>query len=540
MMSKGEKTPHVVIAAAKDDARFKAVEVRKQDNAIEVLWTKSLPADGQTWTAFAAVCGIPAGRDGHDKTPRRHPASVVGLDSTAVAFYRVTAPAVEPQEMASIVRMQAESLLPLPSDQIEVAWRTTPSTNGNVEITIAAARREFLQKFAGGVRDFRPGNIVLSCEGTARAWQSLFSEGQRQSSNGTDRAGEPRALLVSIGAENTQVCMVRDGLVTQAAVLGMGMADLEDYGWKGGSGAPQTQNSAFGDPNVKAEGLGEGSAISAEDHRQAALDDATLRNPQSVERFAQDMRTVLGSFGWDESTPWPLLVLSDGGDAMSRIVESLNAAGLPAKVSVPDARKLRLPPDFKTQDIYEYRTPLGLSLIALEKPSGTLNLFERIAEQEEQEKATTAWRSVILAGAAAAAVLIALIATVYLTDVAGAQRWAELVARPDFEAARQHQALLKTVARHRPDMLELLTTINAGKNDGIVLDSLHFKKGQAVTIAGQAGNTEQMWAFEKNLRAQKDLANVAIVNPTQDSKTKKIKFTITFSYKGFSRKDAVL
>jgi hypothetical protein len=30
------------------------------------------------------------------------------------------------------------------------------------------------------------------------------------------------------------------------------------------------------------------------------------------------------------------------------------------------------------------------------------------------------------------------------------------------------------------------------------------------------------------------------MNPTQDSKTKKIKVTITFGYKSFSRKDAVL
>jgi hypothetical protein len=514
MMSKGEKIPHVVIAAARDDARFKAVEVRKQDGMFEVLWAKSLPAAEQTWTAFAAACGFPTGREGRDKLPRRHVASVVGLDSTGVAFYRVTAPAVEPHEMASIVRMQTESLLPLPPDQIEVAWRSLPGTNGNVEISIAAARREYLQKFSGSVRDFRPGHILLSCEGIAKAWQHLFSE--RQS----------RALLVSITTENTQVCAVQNGLVTQAAVLATGMAELENCGLPGGS--------------VKAEGLGDGSTASAGDHRQAALDDTTLRNPKLVEQFAQDMRTVLGSFGWDESMNWPILVLSDGGTTVGRIVELLNATGLPVKASVPEPRNLKLPAGVKVEDIYTYRTPLGLSLIALERPSGTLNLFERIAEQEEQEKLTSAWRSVILAGAVAAAVLIALLATVYLTDVAAARRWTELVNRPEFEAARQHQALLKTVARYRPDMLELLSTISAGKNDGIVLDTLHFKKGQAVTITGQAGTTEQMWAYEKGLREQKDLVNVTIMNPTQDSKTKKVKFTITFGYKTFSRKDAAL
>ena len=141
---------------------------------------------------------------------------MVGLDSTGVAFYRVTAPAVEQQEMASIVRMQAESLLPLPPDQIEVAWRTTPATNGNVDITIAAARREYLHKFAGSVHGFHPGHIVLSCEGTARAWYSLFSDRQ------------PEAVVVSLGAENAQVFLVQDGQVAQAAVLGTGTAELQE------------------------------------------------------------------------------------------------------------------------------------------------------------------------------------------------------------------------------------------------------------------------------------------------------------------------
>lgn len=510
MMSKGEKIPHVVIAAAKDDARFKAVEVRRLDGVFEVLWAKSLPAADQTWTGFAAACGFPTGREGRDRSPRRHVASVVGLDSTGVAFYRVTAPAVEPQEMASIVRMQTESLLPLPADQIEVAWRSLPGTNGNVEISIAAARREYLQKFSGTVHDFRPGRIMLACEGMAKAWQHLFSERQ------------PRALLISISVENTQVCAVQNGMVTQAAVLATGMADLENGGVPGGS--------------VKAEG----SAASAGDQGEDALHDATLRHPKLMEQFVQDVRTVLASFGWDESMNWPLLVLSDGGPAVGRIMESLQAAGLPVKASVPEPRNLKLPAGVKVEDIYDYRTPLGLSLIALEKPAGALNLFERIAEQEEQEKLVSAWRSVILAGAVAVGVLIALLVTVYLTDVAAARRWTEVVNRPEFEAARRHQALLKTVARYRPDMLELLATISAGKSDGIVLDTLHFKKGQTVTITGQAGNIDQMWAYEKSLREQKDLANVTIMNPTQDSKTKKIKFTITFGYKSFSKKDAVL
>ena len=383
--------------------------------------------------------------------------------------------------------MQAESLLPLPPDQIEVAWRTMPATNGNVDITIAAARREYLQKFAGSVRDFGPGHILLSCEGTAKAWQSLFSDRDQD------------AVLVSItGGEHPGLPGPETASYPQAAVLGTGLAELEERDGKGG--------------RVEAEGLDAGSTIAVGDHSPATLDEAALRHSQSLEWFAQDLKAALAAFGWNESTPWPVLVLSDGGAAMSRVVEALNAAGVPAKVSMPEARNLRLPSGGTTQDIYDYRTALGLSLLALEKPPAALNLFERIAAQEEQEKMTSAWRSVLVAGAVAAAALIALLVTVYLTDVAGAQRWAALVARPDFEAARQHQALLKTVARYRADMLELLTCISAGKNEGIMLDSLHFKKGQTVMIVGQAGSTEQMWAFEKNLRAQKEISGVAIAN----------------------------
>ena len=494
-MSKGDRTSHAVLAAARDDARFKAVEVRKHDKVTEVLWTKSLPADTKSWGDFATECGFAASPDGHDRAHRRHAASVVGLDPTGVAFYRIRTPAVAEEEMAAIVRMQAESLLPLPPEQIEVAWRTSPSTNGDVDITIAAARREYLHKFAGSVRRFRPREILLSCEGMARAWQNLFSDGERQ------------ALLVSIGAENTQVCLVRSGQVTHAAVLGTGVADLGERG---------LHEAQMADPPSE------------------------IHNPQSAERFAQDLRAVLTSFGWDESSDWPMLVLSDGGETMERIVQSLNLAGLPAKASLPSVQSLKAPSGFGTQEIYDYRVPLGLALIGLEQPAETLNLFEGIAADEELQKTASAWRSVLLAGAVAFVALVALILTVYFTDVASAKRWNTLVATPEFEAARQHQALLKTVARHRPDMLQLLADISAGENDGIVLDSLHFKKGQTATIAGRAGNMEQMWKYQTGLIDHKNIDNVEITNAARDSKTKKIKFTMVFEYRNFSRKEAAL
>lgn len=478
-MSKGTKIPHLVIAAAKDDTAFKAVALRKQDGSVELLWSKCMPADGRTWDDFAAHCGLTADSGSHAQ------AAIVGLDSTAVAFYRISTPNVGREEMAAIVRMQAESLLPLPQDQIEVAWRGTPPRNGAVDVTMAAARRDYLRRFADDVRALDPQTIVPACEGTVRAWHELFTERERQ------------ALVLSIGAQSTQINMVSDGLVAHAAVLDTGMKDL----------AP------------------------------AVLGPAASGEPAAVmERFAQDIRAVLDSFALKEAAPWPMLVLSDGSDAIGRVVASLNAAGLDARMSLPQAESLRAPSEFGVRDIYEYRVPLGLALMRLDMPARGLDLFQRIVEAKEQEKVKSAWYSTALAAALAAAMLVVLIAAAYLVDAATAERLTALVSQDTFEQARQRQTLLKTVARHRPDMLGLLTELSAGENSGVVLDDFHFKKGQLAVVAGQADNMEQMWKYQASLLSQKNIKKVDISNAAQDSKTKKIKFTMVFHYKSFTRK----
>jgi len=351
-----------------------------------------------------------------------------------------------------------------------------------MDVTIAAARREHLHKFAAAVKDFRPRHILLSCEGMAKAWQSLFSNREAQ------------ALLLSIGEDSAQVCLVQNGQVSRAGVLDMGMAALS------------SASAAVG----------------------------------VMDRFLHELQIMLTSFGWDGTGPWPVVVLSDGGEAITRLVEQLNAAQIPAKAAVADTRTMRLPADFGAAQAYEYRTPLGLALIALDRSSGTLNLFDRVLREQEEEKAASAWRSVALAGVAAAVMLMGLLATVYFTDLTSAKRWDAMAKQPEFQASLQHQSLVKTVARNRPDLLELLTLINAGQNDGIVLDAFQFKKGQAVAVTGQADNMEQMWKFQANLRAQKDLKNAEIMNAAPDSKTKKIKFTIAFQYKEFTKKEAAL
>jgi len=258
------------------------------------------------------------------------------------------------------------------------------------------------------------------------------------------------------------------------------------------------------------------------------------------ERFAQDMRTVLDSFGWDASNHWPVIVLSDGAEAIEQIVGALDRAGLPAKAVLPKPASLQMPAGLETRDLYDYRTCLGLGLIGLEAPSETLDLFEWISAADERREVKSARRSAKVAGIVAVAMLIVLLVVWRSVDVAMAARLDRQVADPNFQAFTDRQALLKTVARQRPDVLQLLTDINAGPSDGIVLDTLHFKKGQTVTIAGRADKMEQMWKFQTGLMDQKGIEDVEITNQTADAKTKKIRFAMTFHYKGYTKKEAAL
>jgi hypothetical protein len=486
-MNRSPKTPRSVIAGVKEDTQFKAVEMRALDGAVELVWAKSMSGD-RSWSDLAAECGLAVAADTRGKTLRKDVVSVIGLDSTAVAFYRISAPAVGEEETASIVRMQAESLLPLSPDQIEVAWRTMPSTDGQVDVTIAAARKDQLRRFIENTRDFHPRNILLSCEGMAQAWQNLF----------TDQ--EPQATIISIGERDTQICLVQMHHVVHAAVLDIGMGDLVQAG--GHAGQADTS--------------------------------------EEVERFAQDIRTILDSFGWEASTVWPILVLSDGGKATDAVVASLNASGLPARTSLPSTQDIKLPRNFEAHDIYQYRTALGLALLAMKEPSESLDLFGGIVEDQAQTQAKRARYSVILAGIVAAVMLAAFVATSYVVDRGRDRHYTSLLKQTDLDQARQRQSLLKTVAQHRADLLQLLTDISSGENSGIILDSFHFKKGQVVTLIGQTDNVEQLWKYQQNLRGRKGLKEVEISSANQDAKTKKIKFTITFQYKDFGKKTAVL
>ena len=96
-MTRSARTANTIIAAVKDDSHYRAVAIRGREGEIEILWARSQLAGEGSWATFAADCGLTG-----EKTVDRHTNRIVGLDSTAVAFYRLQAPAVGSEETAAI------------------------------------------------------------------------------------------------------------------------------------------------------------------------------------------------------------------------------------------------------------------------------------------------------------------------------------------------------------------------------------------------------------------------------------------------------
>ena len=144
--------------------------------------------------------------------------TVGGFDSGRAAFYRIEVPAVKSEQMDSLVRMQAESLLPLPIEQMEVAWRSRRSEGGKAEVTIAAARLLQLERYRREMERFGPQRIYLSGEAVVKVWRELYG------------GGEAKAAVVYVGPQNTHICLSAEGRLIQAVSSDIGWAELMEEG----------------------------------------------------------------------------------------------------------------------------------------------------------------------------------------------------------------------------------------------------------------------------------------------------------------------
>jgi hypothetical protein len=470
-----------IVAIVKDDNKLKGIELQNQDGSLEILWTRKSESTDAKWSDFAAECGLSVEPVAPETDTDRM--VVVGFNSAGTIFHRTTVPDVGDKEIESIIKLQAETRLPLSPDQMEMAWRADQLQDGQVGVVMAVARREQLQKFVGDVRSFEPAKILLSCEGIVKVWGAFFS------------GNEEAAVVLSTGAHDTQVCLVEDGQLSNAVVLDIGVNDFST--------------------------------------------DGTVEQNETTERFAQDMGSVLELFGCSNQPELPVFVLSDGSATYVSMVSSLRLAGLNARVALPDVDGLMAKSELSVEDIYEYRVPIGLALMAFDETTDELNIFKHLYNPSEK-KVKKHWLQSPKVTCVIASVMLVLLAIVtFAVDVTGPKaiekRLEASVSDVDMNELVKRQQLIKTVARERPDLLDLLKLINESGERGITLTNLYFKKGQPVSISGQATSNDQLSRFEKNLQDNKGIEKVNY-SANMNAKSRRITFTMTFHYKNFTKK----
>jgi len=471
-----------IVAIVAEETGLKAVELARRGRCLAVRWARSSDGLQRDLGRFAEQCGFAASAASGTKK-RSGKVSVAGFNSSRVIFYRLDMPAVKSQELGSMIRLQAESRLPLAADQMELAWRTGDVRDGEVSVTIAAAKRDGMEAFVGNVRGFEPSRIMLNCEGIVKAWRMFFS------------GGDETAVIVSLGRRSAELCLSQRGVLANAVSLDIGTDEL-----------------CGGDP--------------AEQMR-------------ARERFVQDLRSVLELFGYSDVGDVPVFVLSDGGSAIGEIATCLASAGLNAAAAVPDMDMVTSDSEFGLEDVYEYRIPMGLGSIALDGAAETLDVFAGVYEPAGKKAGRRWYRSLKVTGTIAMVILMLLAGVHIAADVVSEKRLAKLQGTPEFQELIVRQRLIREVARQRPDLLELVKKINSIEGDGTMLHGIEFVRGRPVTIKGQSDNYENVFKFEENFLAVKGIEKSdSPMNMKKEQKGDKYTFTMSFNYKSFTKKSS--
>lgn len=291
---------------------LRAVMLKKSYDSYRLVWKKTAGAD-ENFGSFAnrVFAPQPCGSECDTAT-----ANVIGMDTSNVAFYRIEIPPVKEKQVASIINMQAETLLPLPLEQMSIAWNMDSLRDGKHPVMIAAAKSDQLQSFVAELEDSQPSQILLNCQGTAKAFTELF---------GSD---EKEFVIVNICPAITEVILIRDGSFAHAVTLDMGSRDFDAE-----------------EQHYTGDGL-----------------------------FIHDIRDALEVFGCAADTRTYVVSESDG--ANGELILHMRSEGIMAECAVLSGD--RLGSDISSAQICQYLAAIGLGMLVIDGDDDSLNLFEDI------------------------------------------------------------------------------------------------------------------------------------------------------------------
>jgi len=476
-----------VIAAAagqRNHGPFRAVMMKKTHEGLRLVWkTSDDGATGDFKTFVEKVLPSAVSPAGNGSVP----AGVLGLDTAEVAFYRIEVPAVSDVQLAPIVRMQAESLLPLPADRMQIAWRADAPLNGKRRCSIAAARSDQLRNLAQDVKT-RTSRIILNAEAVVKAWTELFD------------APTKRAILIHMRTHDTRVLLADRGVLRHAVTADVGLDDITG-------------------PDAAAD----------------------------LQLLVHDVASAVELFEGGIHTGTPVYIIGHDVAAHEPALAALARAGINASLSRPAGNRLRYarqaPGDpayasvlsgeqpVEPADICEYLEPVGLALMALDGEPHTLNLFDGLLTVSDDRSGRAKLQLIFAVLVAAVVAILCLIAWKAL-DKAALEKLTDI----ELNSLIERQKTRQLIASQRPDVLEIIAIITERAPAGMLLDNFEFKKGSPVTISTFAKSREELYEFEKKLDSHKDISKVRTINPTLDEKQNRINFKMEFNYKNFSEK----
>jgi len=443
--------------------------------------SKTIRALIKTPQEFKAVWLRPAG-EGYellgrcDKEQELPPAdtTVVGFDSGRVSFYRINIPPVKDEQINNLVNMQAETLMPLPMEQMDIAWRRGASGEGKIPVTITAVRSIQLEKSFQGIQAFRPSRIFLDCEAVVKAWQEFYA------------GGNQKAVIIYTGAFSSRVCLVQNGRLSHAATLDVGREEL-----------------------LTSPPLG----------------------TSNLQRLSHDLYNCLQLFDVELPPQLPIYLLCPDMQSFQPIVKHLVQTELKVQTAIPNKDSLTASEPLSAQTFYENLVPIGLALMELDSDRDELKLFRRIMPEKDPHEKKYSLPSLKLSAALAGVMLIAFVVSSYAYMLEMEKSLNDLPdPNIDMRQLQLEQKIKKTISQDRINLLDMINVISSSAPRGVQLDKFIYQKDRPVSVEAHTSRQELIRIFQAELSNQAIFKSVIIQNQNLNTRNNQVTFTVKFEY----------
>lgn len=443
------------------NGQCQAIKLERTSTGYKLHWKYTIEADEtDAFLEGLSITDLSSAKTG----------SVLGVDSEGVAFYNIEVPDVDDSQLDSIVRMQAEAVLPLPIDQMDISYEQGRVVAGKKNITVSAARKQQIKSHLAFAGKCKAADIILNCQATVKSFDKLFD------------IPDNKFIILNIRSTDSYVLLSDGGKLAGATKLDVGLDGLSE--------------SLTGQPS------------------------------ETSELFVHDLRNALDMFDLDKSQKATLYVLSGEFPASEKIVAGLNGIGIEAAVTLPRTDVITSDNGLTIKDTCVYLDVICVAMAAMDSGQTGRGLFANALCTKKKEKkknplAPLAWSAIFF--------VIVLVACFYVLITINKKELASYD-NDEIDKLLKKESYQKLIAQRRPNLLDLMTKISDGTPSGTTVNGISFKKGQAVAISCEASNLDEIIKFQKFLIGKKGFSDVSFQKPKLDAKTKKLSFKMDLHY----------